>query len=49
MDFTDYQYQERKSEAGRPLRALCMNTTWPGSHWQRMRQRLDHLLAHRPG
>ena len=28
MDFTDYQYQERRSEAGRPLRALCMNTTF---------------------
>ena len=28
MDFGDYQYQERKSEAGRPLRALCMNTTF---------------------
>ena len=28
MDFTDYQYQERRSEAGRPVRALCMNTTF---------------------
>ena len=28
MDFGDYQYQERKSEAGRPLRALCMNSTF---------------------
>ena len=28
MDFADYHYQERHAEAGRPLRALCMNSTF---------------------
>ena len=28
MDFADYHYQERKAQAARPLRALCMNTTF---------------------
>ena len=28
MDFADYHYQERKALAARPLRALCMNTTF---------------------
>ena len=28
MDFADYHYQERNAGAARPLRALCMNTTF---------------------
>ena len=28
MDFADYHYQERNAGAVRPLRALCMNTTF---------------------
>ena len=46
MDFGDYQYQERKSEAGRPLRALCMNTTFYLTDNVRERGRLTFLKGY---
>lgn len=43
MDFYDYYYQEEKAEAGHPIKALCMNTTFYLTDNAPQRSRLTFL------